>query len=381
MSDRKSPTVRQFKKLENEVQKQRRKIRTDGYAMSVGEIASLYEDNDIDVRPQFQRFFRWTREQKTNFIESVLLGIPLPQIFVGQREDGVWEIVDGMQRLSTLLEFMGELRDEHRDRKQKSLQLSDATYLPSLKNMTWKDLPVALKRDFRRAKVNVSIVMRGSDTRAKYDLFQRLNTGGAAMSDQEVRNCLLVMENEKFYTWLKELSEIESFTECVAISDRLADEGYHMELASRLLVLSRETDIKKIQKMGSMVTFINENIIDLARVGEDERSRIGKVFTETFSILSEECLGDRVFRRYDSTEDRFKGSFLLSPFEVVGCGIAHNLANGARADDFSKREVLAKIKIMWNDDDFRRFVKSGVSAPSRLRLSIPYGRRKFAIGS
>ena len=380
MPDRKSPTVRQSKNLESEVQKQRRKIRTDGYAMSVGEIASLYEDNDIDVRPQFQRFFRWTREQKTNFIESVLLGIPLPQIFVGQREDGVWEIVDGMQRLSTLLEFMGELRDEHRDRKE-SLQLSSATYLPSLKDMTWKDLPMALKRDFRRAKVSVSIVMRGGDVRAKYDLFQRLNTGGAAMSDQEVRNCLLVMENEEFYAWLKELSEIDSFTECVAISDRLVYEGYHMELASRLLVLSRETDIKKIQKMGSMVTFINENIIDLARVGKDERSRIRKIFMETFSILSGKCLGDRVFRRYDSAEDRFKGSFLLSPFEVVGCGIAHNLANGACADDFSRERILAKIKSMWSDDKFRDFVRSGVSASSRLRLSIPYGRRKFAIGS
>lgn len=380
MSDRKSPTARQSRKLENEVEKQRRKIRADGYAMSVGEIASLYKDNELDVRPQFQRFFRWTPEQKTNFVESVLLGIPLPQIFVGQRGDGVWEIVDGMQRLSTLLEFMGELRDEHRDRK-KSLRLSSATYLPSLKDMTWKDLPMALKRDFRRAKINVSIVMRGSDARAKYDLFQRLNTGGAAMSDQEVRNCLLVMENKEFYEWLEELSEIDSFTECVAISDRLADEGYHMELASRLLVLSMEADIRKIQKMGSIVTFVNENIIDLARAGKDKRSFIRKVFMETFDILSGKCLGDRVFRRYDSAEDRFKGSFLLSPFEVVGCGIAHNLANGARADDFSKKGILTNIKGMWNDDDFRSFVRSGVSASNRLRLSIPYGRRKFAIGS
>jgi len=75
----------------------RKEIRTDGYAMSIGEWISLYENKEIDIHPEFQRFFRWSINQKSNLIESILLGIPIPTIFVSQRKDGVWDVVDGLQ--------------------------------------------------------------------------------------------------------------------------------------------------------------------------------------------------------------------------------------------------------------------------------------------
>ena len=82
--------------LTQEIDARRREIRTDGYAMSIGEWISLYEKNELDIHPEFQRFFRWSDTQKTNLIESILLGIPLPQIFVSQRPNGVWDVVDGL---------------------------------------------------------------------------------------------------------------------------------------------------------------------------------------------------------------------------------------------------------------------------------------------
>jgi len=99
--------------LIDEVNEKRREIRTDQYAMSVSEWASLYENKEIDIHPEFQRFYRWNDVQKTNLIESILLGIPIPPIFVSQRTDGVWDVVDGLQRLSTIYEFMGILKDEN----------------------------------------------------------------------------------------------------------------------------------------------------------------------------------------------------------------------------------------------------------------------------
>ena len=169
-------------------------------------------------------------------MESILLGIPLPQIFVSQRDDGVWEVVDGLQRLSTLFEFMGKLRGESGTKEP--LRLTEAKYLPALDGVLWEDLSPPLRIDFRRAKVNVSILNRGSDRRAKYDLFERLNTGGTPLSEQEVRNCILLMEDEEFYDWLQSLSETESFRQCTDVSDRLEGEGYYTELACRLLCLS-----------------------------------------------------------------------------------------------------------------------------------------------
>jgi uncharacterized protein with ParB-like and HNH nuclease domain len=72
----------------------------------------LYEQGEIDIHPEFQRFFRWSETQKSMFIESILLGIPIPPIFVSQRADGVWDVIDGLQRLSTIYQLVGILKDE-----------------------------------------------------------------------------------------------------------------------------------------------------------------------------------------------------------------------------------------------------------------------------
>ena len=97
--------------LDQEIKERRTEIHSDGYPMSIGEIMNLYRDGELDIHPEFQRYYRWSDEQKSRLIESLLLGIPIPSIFVSQREDGVWDVIDGLQRLSTILEFAGELQD------------------------------------------------------------------------------------------------------------------------------------------------------------------------------------------------------------------------------------------------------------------------------
>jgi uncharacterized protein with ParB-like and HNH nuclease domain len=98
--------------LLQQVEEKRKEIFTDSYPMSIGELVNLYKDGDLEINPAFQRFFRWSETQKVRLIESILLGIPLPSIFVAQREDGVWDLVDGLQRISTILYFMNELKNE-----------------------------------------------------------------------------------------------------------------------------------------------------------------------------------------------------------------------------------------------------------------------------
>ena len=123
--------------LDQEIRDRSAEVHSDGYSMSIGEIVNLYRDGELDIHPEFQRFYRWSAEQKSRLIESILLGIPLPSIFVSQREDGVWDVVDGLQRLSTILELIGELRNENGDRLP-ALTLTRTKYLPSLEGMEWK---------------------------------------------------------------------------------------------------------------------------------------------------------------------------------------------------------------------------------------------------
>jgi len=190
------PTQLTQKGLQDEIDKSRAVIRTDGYSMSIGEWISLYERSEIDIHPEFQRFFRWSPKQKSRLIESILLGIPIPQIFVAQREDGVWDVVDGLQRLSTIYQFAGILQDK--DKKVvPPLELERTKYLPSLEGKKWDDpddpdnsLTSSQRLIIKRSKIDVSIILRESDEASKYELFQRLNTGGSPLSEQEVRNSI-----------------------------------------------------------------------------------------------------------------------------------------------------------------------------------------------
>ncbi|WP_312352016.1 DUF262 domain-containing protein [Sphingobacterium multivorum] len=100
--------------LLTQVDGKRTEFKSEGYPMSIGELVNLYERKEILINPDFQRFFRWTDVQKTKLIESILLGIPVPSIFVFQREDGIWELVNGLQRVSTLLQFMGNYQTNRR---------------------------------------------------------------------------------------------------------------------------------------------------------------------------------------------------------------------------------------------------------------------------
>jgi len=196
--------------LEDEIKKARKEIVADGYEMSVGEIISLYKDEDIIIHPDFQRLFRWKEGQKTRFVESLLLGIPIPPIFVFQNEDGVWELIDGLQRLSTIFEFVGIRRLPDGEIDSPSF-LEGTKFLPSLSGKYWNPtsdeaddgIGRVNQREIKRSRIRVEILKKESDPSAKYELFQRLNTGGSPLSNQEVRNCVAVMLNKKFYEWLK----------------------------------------------------------------------------------------------------------------------------------------------------------------------------------
>ena len=143
--------------LSDEIEKAQRLVRTDAYQMSVGEIVSMYERGELVIDPEFQRLFRWNIGQKSKLIESLLLGIPLPPIFVFERDDGAWELVDGLQRISTILEFMGRLCDPQSTKSPPSI-LEATKYLPSLHNCVWEvsaqvpDTPKAKQRPLDKAQ-------------------------------------------------------------------------------------------------------------------------------------------------------------------------------------------------------------------------------------
>jgi len=364
--------------LQEEIDKRRAEIRSDGYAISVGEWMSIYEKHELDIHPEFQRFFRWSLRQKARLIESLLLGIPIPQIFVAQRPDGIWDVVDGVQRLSTIFEFVGILLDDQ-GRKLPPLTLEPTTYLPSLVNRRWEDpkhpdqsLTVTQRLLIKRAKISVSIILKESDEMAKYELFQRLNTGGSMLSDQEVRNSILVMMNPELYRWIRALSADENFITCTALSDRALAEQYDMELVTRFLVF-RKMPPTELKTIGDVGEFLTEEAKTLAQDKSFDFKGEEAAFRETFSLLAS-TLEDNAFRRYDKGKKRFVGPFTVSAFEALAVGAGYNPKTAAT----NAGVIEEKVKAMWADKEFFSNSGSGIRASSRIPKVIPYGRANFA---
>jgi hypothetical protein len=369
--------------LQAEIDKTRQEIRTDGYLMSIGEWISLYENNEIDIHPDFQRFFRWSDHQKSTFIESILLGIPIPPIFVSQRNDGVWDVVDGVQRLSTIYEFVGILKTEEQEKTNSTVALQKTTYLPSLEGKKWDDpndkdnsLTQTQRLLIKRAKIAVNIVEKESDEMVKYELFQRLNTGGAIATPQEVRNCILLMLNKELYELMRSLANHESFKNCIALSDRLYEEQYDMELVLRfILIFNKEfdKDNKEPKQLGGDVSvFLTEGMREIAVNKELNYSQIKEAFIQTFDVLNE-TLGDDSFKRYKPDRNKFVGGFLLSAYEVIALGIGYNYKNLPQTD-----KIPDLIKSIWSNEIYQKWSGAGVNAARRLPYLVPLGREVFS---
>jgi len=369
--------------LSDEIEARRRAIKTDSYSMSIGEIMNLYTSNELNINPNFQRMFRWKPEQKTRFIESILLGIPIPSIFVSQREDGVWDLIDGLQRLSTIFEFSGMLIGVDKQKVPPS-QMTKAKYLPSLEGKIWQNpeneedpnsLTPQQRIDIKRAKIDVNIIMRESDNTAKYDLFERINTGGSKLSDQEVRNCLLIMANVDFYNAFEQFVENPDFEECIAITDRAKDERYDMELVSRFITL-RTADMQDVKsQMVDVGSFLSESLVAIALNQTDLVPERG-AFDRTFRLINA-SLGTDAFRRYDKDKGRFMGMSQVSAFETIAIGLGHNIDVWDPDDSVHQNEFKQRVQALWEMHDFKSRQGSGVRGTDRILSLIPFARAYF----
>ena len=367
--------------LAEEITSAQRLVRTDAYQMSIGEIVSMYDTREIIVDPEFQRLFRWNIGQKSKLIESLLLGIPLPSIFVFEKENGSWELIDGLQRVSTILEFMGKLRSPEGGLEPPSI-LEATKYLPSLHNAVWErsdlvsGVPLESQHEIeksdqlsiRRARIGVEILKRPSDDQTKFDLFQRLNAGGTQANAQELRNCIMLMINGGYYRAVKKAAEQQPFQTVVAVTDDQIERQRHMEFAVRFLVhtyvpYDGTLDVEE---------YIDEGIVRLAQVSDGTAA--ADLISRTFALLNN-VAGKDTLRRFEN--GHHVGKVGLVGLEGIAVGVAKNLeailALATPPTDF----VRQKIQAFWSQPDAANFTSPGLRGTTRIQRTVPFGEDWF----
>jgi len=362
--------------LDTQLEKYRRTIATDAYPMSIGEIANLYRDGELNIHPEFQRLFRWTDIQQTRLIESILLGIPLPSIFVAATDEG-WDVVDGVQRLSTIFNFMGILGGPE-GRILPPFKCCEPPILKALDGISFQDdtgaysLTSSQRIDFKRSRLDIKIIKRHSDNRAKFDLFQRLNSYGTPASEQELRNSLLLSLSTSHYDRLKEMANYQNFKNVLNIPEKLEREQYHMEMALRFTQLRRMSG-DEMRSIGYVREFLDRSVLEFSELSERQLKLEYDVLRRTFDLLNSAGESD-ILRKWNPARDRSEGAFSATAFEVIALGVGYHDAPSR----ISTEAVKQKRVELWSNPDFGPGFSTGLPADQRMRKTLPYGRELFA---
>lgn len=337
------------------------KIRTKSLDVSFNELFDMFENEELSIAPDYQRLFRWDEEKQSRFIESLILEMPVPPIFVIETDEGVYELIDGLQRISSYLHFRGKkLGDD--ENSVNDLVLCGCDIIEDLNGYTFSTLPKALQIKLKRSFVRMEVIKKESEPSLKYHMFKRLNTGGELLTAQEIRNCTIRMLGNKGIDFIKNCSQNNDFKNCII---RL-DEDKKQKLIDQELILRFFALKNNLDEYKYPVTEYLTNYLEMITIGdkkfdfESER----KIFDKTFKVINE-IFYDEAFSTFSIT-GKSTNNFANYLFDAVSLGIALNVSD---IEDYHFEAIKDKINEMKLSKDLDNY-KTGSVSGVKTRIDI-----------
>lgn len=343
-----------MKDLNSELMEQKKRVDFNTYDLSVKELISMVNDDLINIAPEYQRKFRWESDRQSSLIESLFLGIPVPSLFMAANADGTWEVIDGVQRLSTMICFAGDeivLKKVNSDETQ-PLRLTGLEKLKSFNGKSFNDLPKDIQYKFKLTSVKVTTLSDKSDLDVRFDLFERLNKGGVNLTPQEIRSCVY---KGRFNDFIKELSGDENYIHCVHLSHTQEIDGTREELVLRFFAYLYDLDSFD----HSVKEFLNEYMRKANR--DFNYLKNEKLFKDIFSILNN-ALPNGITKGRKNTP--------LNLFEAVAVG-------AARAYLKNKTINTKGIEQWLTDEELIKNITGATNSKPRVIGRIDFCQRKF----
>jgi len=326
------------------------------------EIDGLYQRwkrGKLDIQPNFQRYFVWDISKSSRLIESALLDIPLPVVYLTEEQDGKIYVIDGQQRLTSFFSFIDGIFP---DQKNRAFKLSGLKVLTDYKNQQFSQLPEDIQDKIRYSKIRTITFKKESDPNLKFEIFERLNTGSVPLNTQELRNCVY---RGKFNNLIKELAKEKDFLELLGLKQpdkRMKD----IELVLRFSAFYHNTHInyKPPIKM-----FLNNEFTRFQNISDKDSEQLRTAFKNAISIIKS-LLGENSFKRYykgnETNPNGYweKSRFNTSLFDILMDSFARADKNLVYANLDAIREAL--INLMTNDAEFIDAIEIGTSEERRV---------------
>lgn len=341
--------------LQNQLDQERRMVSFDSYDMTVRQIYEMFIEGAIYVPPEYQRQFVWDKQRSSQLIESIFLGIPVPSLFMATNSDSTWEIVDGVQRMSTLIHFMAGTDAEllKRVNRDTVLSIEGLEKVTELNGQLYSSLPKSLQLLFQTRPIRVTVLNDKSDTNVRFDLFERLNTGGVLLTNQEIRNCIF---RGTFNDQLKKLSIEPTFKTAIKLKDSDTRNGTSEEYALRFFAYLDDRD----SFQHSVKNFLN----DYMKLNAQKKIAPAKVtlFKETMNVLAK-AFPQGITRGQASTT-----SAVL--YEALAVGLAEAMRSGQPVH-------IERLPGLVTDPTLRKLTTGATNSPRMLVGRIEFVTHKL----
>lgn len=374
--------------LLDQVKENRKQIKYDTITFSLSELVRMFNDKEIKIDPEYQRLFRWSRAQQSDFIESLILEIPVPPLFFFETDMGIWELLDGLQRLSTVIKFIGTDQDvpqefQGQDKNEEDwhydtqnditipLQLVGADYLSTLEGLSFARLPVPLQINLKRTRVQVYVLKRETHPSYKYEVFKRLNRSGSALSDQEVRNCSIRLLGNAFPEFINKLSADSNFVAALGFSNELIRQKEAEEYCVRYLAMKNYASNFK----HDVAEFLTRYMEQVARGAiKFDYSEEETLFHRVWKAINEAMSNGIAFRGKDHEGKSF-GPFSPTLFEMVSVAVALNITKAEALSPEDRASKISQLILQAKEDSL---TGSGSNSKKKTSGRMDLARRWFA---
>jgi len=334
------------------VDKKISQVRTKSLDISFNELLDMYEDEELIISPDYQRLFRWEDGKQSRFIETLILELPLPPIFVIEIEDGRYELIDGLQRVSSYLRFRNGLKGKD------ALRLQNCDIVPELNGYTYEEFPSTIKFKLKRNFIRMEVLRKESDVNLRYHMFKRLNSGGEILSEQEIRNCTIRILNPRINEFIIDMSNNINFKNTTSkLSKDDIEKKRNEELVLRFFTLKNNLE-NYFHPFDIYLTEYMEGVADNSINFDYDSEKIK--FEKTFLILNN-ILGAYVFSTKRFKTGKYQNNFVQYYYDGLILGIQKYLDKIIELNDYNKlRPIVENIKDNEELDKARTGSKSNI---------------------
>ena len=350
-----------------------RTVKTQSIEYDIETLIKKIDKGIIKLDPEYQRRHRWDNKTSSKLIESLILNIPIPTIYISQDVDVDSEtddneyrysVIDGQQRLTAIKNFL-----------KNKFPLEGLETLEELNNCFYQDLPPFLTRRLEERSIKCLRIDSTLDSQVKLDIFERLNSGSVKLEAQELRNAVFA---GPFNSLIKDLCKFQPFRNLLQINNNEADASSKVkkmedvEIALRFFALrnNRYLQFRKTKDKG-FSSFLDETLIEFNNSSKDDLKILGDKFKATFEFISS-YFGSTIFAKYKFEEGQLsrQSKFNIAVYDAFAIAISDALDEGLNIS--TKKEQLIEL---FKTDDFYNSISGSYLDTTKLKHRIETSKR------